>query len=64
MQILPGIHFPEIIDLGDKLINSSYTLPDEALSDVLPELKQVVSPPVRKKKSVKKSGSVAKGFSR
>ena len=34
VQVLPNIHFPEIIDWDEKLIASSYVLPDEALADV------------------------------
>ncbi|MEL4896304.1 TIGR03032 family protein [Crocosphaera sp. Alani8] len=33
VQILPGIRFPEILDIGDDLINSSYTLPDGTRSN-------------------------------
>ena len=35
VEVLPGIRFPEIIDWDEKLIASSYVLPDEALADVL-----------------------------
>ena len=34
VQVLPNIAFPEIIDWDEKLIASSYVLPDEALKDV------------------------------
>ncbi|VEP18983.1 TPR repeat-containing protein [Hyella patelloides LEGE 07179] len=34
VQVLPNISFPEIIDWDEKLIASSYVLPDEALADV------------------------------
>jgi len=34
VAVLPGIRFPEIIDWDEKLIASSYVLPDEALADV------------------------------
>ena len=34
VQVLPNISFPEIIDWDEKLIPSSYVLPDEALKDV------------------------------
>ena len=34
VQVLPNISFPEIIDWDEKLIGSSYVLPDEALKDV------------------------------
>ncbi len=33
VQVLPGIRFPEILD-DEKLIGSSFVLPDEALADV------------------------------
>jgi uncharacterized protein (TIGR03032 family) len=32
VQILAGIHFPEILESGNKLIGASYVLPDEALT--------------------------------
>ncbi|MGF1479347.1 MAG: DUF4915 domain-containing protein [Cyanophyceae cyanobacterium] len=38
VQILPGIRYPEIVDWDEKLIASSYVLPDEALADVPMEL--------------------------
>jgi hypothetical protein len=53
---LPGIRFPEILDIGDELMNSSYTLPDEALTDVPQGLKQAVPLPVRENKKTKKRG--------
>ncbi|MEQ9668963.1 DUF4915 domain-containing protein [Coleofasciculus sp. G2-EDA-02] len=31
VQVLPGIRFPEIIDWDEKLIATSYVLPDAAL---------------------------------
>ena len=34
VSVLPNIRFPEIIDWDEKLVASSYVLPDEALSDV------------------------------
>ena len=34
VRVLPNISFPEIIDWDEKLIASSYVLPDEALADV------------------------------
>ena len=34
VRVLPNIRFPEIIDWDEKLIASSYVLPDEALADV------------------------------
>ncbi len=34
VQILAGIRYPEILEPGNKLINSSYVLPDKALSEV------------------------------
>ena len=34
VQVLPNISFPEIIDWDEKLIATSYVLPDEALKDV------------------------------
>ena len=34
VQVLPGIHFPEILEPDDELIATSYTVPDEALRDV------------------------------
>ena len=34
VSVLPNIGFPEIIDWDEKLIASSYILPDEALTDV------------------------------
>ncbi|WP_228060388.1 MULTISPECIES: TIGR03032 family protein [unclassified Coleofasciculus] len=43
VQVLPGIRFPEIIDWDEKLIASSYVLPDEALADVPQEQKQLVT---------------------
>jgi uncharacterized protein (TIGR03032 family) len=43
VQILPGIRFPEILDLGDELMNSSYTLPDEALKDVPQVFKRLLA---------------------
>ena len=51
VQVLPGIRFPEILDIGDELINSSYNLPDEALGDVPQGLRQVVPLPVAQQKS-------------
>ncbi len=38
VQILPH-RFPEMLDFGDKLVDSSYVIPDEALRDVPPALK-------------------------
>lgn len=34
VRVLPNIRFPEIIDWDEKLIGSSYVLPDAALADV------------------------------
>ena len=34
IQVLPNTSFPEIIDWDEKLIATSYVLPDEALADV------------------------------
>jgi uncharacterized protein (TIGR03032 family) len=34
VRVLPHIRFPEIIDWDEKLIGTSYVLPDEALADV------------------------------
>ncbi|MEQ8995338.1 MAG: hypothetical protein RID53_02400 [Coleofasciculus sp. B1-GNL1-01] len=34
VQVLPGIRFPEIINWDEKLIATSYVLPDVALADV------------------------------
>jgi uncharacterized protein (TIGR03032 family) len=34
VSVLPNIRFPEIIDWDEKLIGTSYVLPDEALADV------------------------------
>ena len=34
VQILAGIRYPEILEPGNKLIDSSYVLPDKALSEV------------------------------
>ena len=42
VRVLPDIRFPEIIDWDEKLIASSYVLPDEALADV-PEERLSVS---------------------
>jgi hypothetical protein len=37
VQVIP-FRFPEIVEPGDKLISSTYTIPDEALKDVkIPE---------------------------
>lgn len=38
VQVLPGIGFPEIVDWDEKLIATSYVLPDEALAQVPPSL--------------------------
>ncbi|WP_204104378.1 MULTISPECIES: TIGR03032 family protein [Spirulina sp. CCY15215] len=35
VQILPGILFPDIVDWDEKLLASSYILPDEALQEVV-----------------------------
>lgn len=43
VQVLAGLRFPEIIDSDEKLLGSSYILPDEALVDVPNELKRVIS---------------------
>jgi uncharacterized protein (TIGR03032 family) len=37
VQVLAGIHFPEILEWGDERVAHSYVLPDEALADVPPE---------------------------
>jgi len=37
VQVLPGIHFPEILEWGDERVAHSYVLPDEALAEVPPE---------------------------
>lgn len=42
VQVLPGIRFPEIIDWDEKLIATSYVLPDQALADVPQAQKQLV----------------------
>ncbi|NEP13532.1 MAG: TIGR03032 family protein [Symploca sp. SIO2C1] len=44
VEVLPGIRFPEIIDWDEKLIASSYVLPDEALADVPEAQKQLTKP--------------------
>ena len=43
VEVLPGICFPEIIDWDEKLIASSYVLPDEALADVPQAQKQLTT---------------------
>ncbi len=43
VEVLPGIRFPEIIDWDEKLIASSYVLPDEALVDVPQAQKQLTT---------------------
>jgi len=43
VAVLPGIRFPEIIDWDEKLIASSYVLPDEALADVPETQKQLTT---------------------
>ena len=54
IQVLPGIRFPEILDINDELMNSSYTLPDEALVDVPSSHKQVIPLPIEQQKPLKK----------
>ncbi len=44
VEILPGIRFPEVIDWDEKLIGTSYVLPDEALRDVPKERKHLSNP--------------------
>lgn len=34
VTVLPGIRFPEILPEGEKLVSTSYVLPDKALADV------------------------------
>lgn len=34
VELLPGIRFPEVLEPGNKLLATSYMLPDEALRDV------------------------------
>ncbi|MEM9543544.1 MAG: TIGR03032 family protein [Cyanobacteria bacterium P01_E01_bin.42] len=48
VQILPGILFPDVIDWDEKLLSTSYILPDEALKEVVhPSAKPVeTQPPV------------------
>ncbi|NEP57821.1 MAG: TIGR03032 family protein [Symploca sp. SIO2G7] len=74
VEVLPGIRFPEIIDWDEKLIASSYVLPDEALADVPQEQKQLTTttntlqqqvksdqPPFSTRSLPKKSGKRKKG---
>ena len=42
VRVLPNIRFPEIIDYDEKLIASSYVLPDEALADVPQERLSII----------------------
>ena len=44
VQVVPS-RFPEMLEFGDKLINSSYVLPDEAMKDVPAVLKAPAPPP-------------------
>lgn len=45
VQILPGILFPDVIDWDEKLLATSYILPDEALKEVVhPSVKSVETP--------------------
>ncbi len=62
VQVLPGIRFPEILDIGDDLMNSSYSLPDEALTNVPQGLKSVVQVPVGQKKTSKTKKPNKRGF--
>jgi uncharacterized protein (TIGR03032 family) len=39
---LPGIRFPEIVEPGDALLDTSYVLPDEALADLAPSLPEAL----------------------
>ncbi|MEM7035132.1 MAG: TIGR03032 family protein [Chloroflexota bacterium] len=34
VQVLPGVHFPDIFEWGDERLRTSYVLPDEAMADV------------------------------
>jgi uncharacterized protein (TIGR03032 family) len=43
VRVLPNIRFPEIIDWDEKLVGSSYVLPNKALADVPPERLSVSS---------------------
>lgn len=38
VKVLPGIRYPEILEPTDKLVSSSYVVPDDALKDVPTEL--------------------------
>ncbi|MBP6786045.1 MAG: TIGR03032 family protein [Candidatus Promineofilum sp.] len=40
VQVLPNIHFPEMLEWNDDRIKNSYVLPDEALSEVPVEMKE------------------------
>lgn len=34
VQVLPGLRFPHVLDIGDERVSNSYVLPDDALADV------------------------------
>jgi uncharacterized protein (TIGR03032 family) len=34
VQVLPGMRYPELLELTDPLVSTSYTVPDEAMADV------------------------------
>ena len=39
VQVLWNSRFPEMLEFGDKLLDTSYVVPDEALADVPTALK-------------------------
>ncbi len=43
VQVLPGIRFPEILELHDPKLANAYVLPDAALSEVPPEQREPAS---------------------
>ena len=40
VQVLPNIHFPEMLEWNDDRIKNSYVLPDDALAEVPEEMKE------------------------
>lgn len=46
VQLLGGIHFPEILEPMNKLLSTSYVLPDAALRDV-PQAQRTITPPAK-----------------
>src|SRR5205809_2165109 len=46
VQVLPGMHFPEVLEWGDERLSHSYVLPDAALAEVvLPTAEEVARSP-------------------